>query len=550
MPSRTPAKARPRSPLKGCSQNLRDAKSIGVVDPAQQIEVTVLLRSRTKLPRLRSNSQPRKTRSHLSQAGFGRHYSASAADIAKIRTFAARHNLAVVESAPHCRTLVLAGPAKSIAQAFSIEFNNFNHPDGHFFAPTQIPSVPGELKGIVETVLGFQNRCIARRRRLWSAGKRGPSRSMLDLAEAYAFPKDADGSGQTIALIELGGGFRLSDIRAFCSRLNISPPKITTVEVRGTRNHPAPVRDVRKLIDFIHGKCKLSSKEQSSPGIESAQSTVEVTMDIEILAALAPGAHIVVYFSTPDEQGIYHAITQAIHDTVHRPDILSISWGEPEISLSDAYIRAIDEALLTAAHLGITVLASAGDAGALNNSPDRLPTVNFPASSSWCIACGGTTPKPKGKHAREEIVWNSTYHGVKGATGGGISRKFPLPLWQKNARVPLGPTGKPGRGVPDVAGPADPRYGSEFLVAGATLATAGTSAVVPFWAALIARCNQALDTRCGYFNPELYRLAQSGASPLHPVTKGNNDGYRAHKGWNPCTGYGTPHGEDLIRALR
>jgi kumamolisin len=273
-------------------------------------------------------------------------------------------------------------------------------------------------------------------------------------------------------------------------------------------------------------------------------------MDIEIAAALAPGAHIVVYFATPDEQGIYNAITRAIHDEINRPSVLSISFGEPEIALSDTYIRAIDKALLAASQLGITVLASSGDDGALNNSPDKLPTVNFPASSPYCLACGGTTAKPSRPHNKEEIVWNSRHHGIKGATGGGVSRKFPVPTWQRRARVPLGPTGKRGRGVPDIAGPADPRYGCEILVAGTTCTAAGTSAVAPLWAALIARCNQALSTRCGHLNPLLYRLAHRGSPAFKPVTKGHNDVYYATEGWNPCAGHGTLHGEHLLTHLR
>jgi kumamolisin len=406
------------------------------------------------------------------------------------------------------------------------------------------------LKDIVEAVLGLHNRPSARRHRLLPAARRNIRRSIRDLAETYAFPKDTDGTGQTIGLIELGGGFNPEDIAEYCAHLGVPTPRLTAVNVRSGANRPAHPDDIRHLVQTVNGKLKLSAAEMTSSAIGAAQATIEVTMDIEIVAALAPGAHIVVYFATPDEQGIYNALTHAIHDTQHRPGVISISWGEPEIALSDAYIHAIDRALLAAAHLGITVFASSGDAGALNNSPDKLPAVNFPASSPHCIACGGTTAKPSKLQPTEEIVWNSSHYGFKGITGGGVSRKFSVPHWQQDAGVPLGPTGKPGRGVPDLAGPADPRYGCELLIAGCTFSSAGTSAVAPLWAALIARCNQALTRRCGHLNSFLYSLARNGTPALRAITKGHNDVYFAKPGWNPCAGHGTLHGEHLLNHLK
>ena len=545
MPTRraTPA-SKGRARLKGWEHtHLKGAKPIKSSSAADPLEITLVLRPRKAIP-----SQSPK---HLTHKKFESQHRANATDVARIRKFAAAHNLTVAHDASHRRVIVLTGPTQAVAQAFDIDFAHFHHPRASYFAPSRGPSVPAELKDIVEAVFGLNSRPTARRRRLWSTARpKQTSCSILELAEAYSFPKGTDGTGQTIGLIELGGGFNPADVEDFCARLGIPAPRITVVGVKGGANHPAPPRDVRRLLDFVNGKRTLSAKQQNSNAIAAAQCTVEATMDIEIVAALTPGAHIVVYFATPDEQGIYNAITRAIHDEQNRPSVLSISFGEPEIALSDAYIHAIDKALLAASHLGITVLASSGDAGALNNSPDDLPAVNFPASSPYCLACGGTTAKLSNLQTKEEIVWNSRYHGIKGATGGGVSRKFPVPPWQRKTRVPLGPTGKRGRGVPDIAGPADPRYGCEILVAGTTCTSAGTSAVVPLWAALITRCNQALSTRCGHLNPLLYRLAHRGAPIFKPVTRGNNDFYHATKGWNPCAGHGTLHGEHLLSHLR
>lgn len=512
------------------------------------LEITIVLRPRKTIP---TSAPASRNPKYLTHKTFESQHRASVPDVARIRKFAAAHNLTIAHDASHRRVIVLSGSAQAFAQAFDVDFTHYHHPRASYFAPSRRPSIPAELKDIVEAVFGLSDQPTARRQSVWKAAKpQGTPRSILELARTYAFPEDADGTGQTIGLIELGGGFNPADVDEFCVRLGIPTPRITVVGVKGGANQPAPPRDVRRLLDFVNGKRTLSAKQQSSAAIEAAQCTVEATMDVEIAAALAPGAHIVVYFATPDEQGIYNAITRAIHDEINRPSVLSISFGEPEIALSDSYIYAIHKALLAASHLGITVLASSGDEGALNNSPDKLPAVNFPASSPYCLACGGTTAKPSGRNDKEEIVWNSRHHGIKGVTGGGISRKFAVPTWQRQARVPLGPTGKRGRGVPDIAGPADPRYGCDILVAGTTCTSAGTSAVAPLWAALIARCNQALSTRCGHLNPLLYRLAHSGAPAFKPVTKGHNDVYQATEGWNPCAGHGTLHGEHLLAHLK
>lgn len=537
--------------------HFEEANHAGAIDPDQPLELTLLLTRRKPLTL---------SRRQLTRDDIELHYSVAPADAARVRAFAKRHGLTYTPHIRHHATATLTGPAHAIAKAFRINLAHFDHPDCRYLAPTNTPTIPSSIEPVVEAIFGLQTRPAARRIPIRTPHPT-TTLTLPQLAEIYSFPQNTDGAGQTIGLIELGGGFRLSDIRAFCRAHNLPTPRITAVELNA-HNSPASPAQVRKLLDFVAGRIELTPKQQQSSAIEAAQATVEVTMDIEILAALAPAAHIVVYFSSSDEQGFYRAITHAIHDPVHRPDVLSISWGEPETAVSRTWLRSVDDAFRTAARLGITVLASSGDAGALNNSPDNLPAVNFPASSPFAIACGGTTPLSH-KRTREEIVWNDKLNGISGATGGGVSRHFPLPSWQRNSGVPLGPTGKRGRGVPDVAGPADPRHGAPMLIAGTTCATAGTSAVVPLWAALVARINQSLGGRIGHLNPFLYHLAEThepgqpavtssvqisaSAAPrrtFQPVTRGNNGVYKARRGWNPCAGHGTLYGEPLLRNLR
>jgi kumamolisin len=144
-------------------------------------------------------------------------------------------------------------------------------------------------------------------------------------------------------------------------------------------------------------------------------------------------------------------------------------------------------------------------------------------------------------------VWNDLAQG-EGASGGGVSDEFPLPAFQTGAGVPAAPNGAPGRGVPDVAGDADPETGYAVVVDGSAAVLGGTSAVAPLWAALLARYAEAVGKPLGYVNPLLYSaVARPG---FRPITSGSNGGYSAGPGWNPCTGLGSPRGATLLAALQ
>ena len=172
--------------------------------------------------------------------------------------------------------------------------------------------------------------------------------------------------------------------------------------------------------------------------------------------------------------------------------------------------------------------------------------VDFPASSPHVLACGGTRVESSAGALTGEVVWNGGASG--GATGGGVSDVFGLPDYQTTAKVPVSvnPTHAKGRGVPDVAGDADPATGYQVRVDGHDVVYGGTSAVAPLWAALIAMINQARGTPVGYLNPTLY---QAAAHACRDVTSGTNGAYRARTGWDPCTGLGSPDGAALLKVL-
>jgi kumamolisin len=206
----------------------------------------------------------------------------------------------------------------------------------------------------------------------------------------------------------------------------------------------------------------------------------------------------------------------------------------------------MDDAFQAAATLGITVCVASGDNGSSDGVTDGGNHVDFPASSPFALACGGTRLAGSGAKISAESVWNDGASG--GASGGGVSAQFPLPAWQANlvAVTAAGDsTALNMRGVPDVCGDADPQSGYNVRVDGTDTVIGGTSAVAPLWAALIARINQSAKNAAGYINPKLYQNPQA----LRDITQGNNGNFSAEPGWDACTGLGSPNGATLPGAL-
>jgi kumamolisin len=275
----------------------------------------------------------------------------------------------------------------------------------------------------------------------------------------------------------------------------------------------------------------------------------------------------VVYFApNSGDQGFVDAISAAAHATP-TPIAISISWGQSEDSWTAQGRAAMDQAMADAAALGITVCAAAGDNGSGDAVNDGRAHVDFPASSPYALGCGGTKllADPATGQVSSEVVWNETAAN-EGAGGGGVSDQYALPSWQANAGVPpkveapgaahhrrhghAGTSG--GRGVPDVAGNADPTTGYQIYSGGKAQVVGGTSAVAPLWAALVARLAEATGKRFGLLQTLLYEGVSPGAgvAGLRDITSGNNGAYSAGPGWDACTGLGVPDGEALLERLK
>lgn len=508
--------------LRGSVRDRFFGKDAGAPDPDQEIVVMLHLRRRKEL----DHTAIATTGGFLSRIELANEYGAAPNDIDLVVDFAHHFGLYPLEVNPGKRIVTVRGATRAICAAFNIQMQlrDFNGKLLHaHLGPLFLPS---ELDGIVTGVFGLDNRPQARPHFRLSDNHLS---SILkpnafdgnQLASIYDFPV-SDGKGETIALIELGGGYIDADIKAFFADLNLPAPSVSSVSVDGGNNTP--------LID--------------------TGADTEVALDIEVAGAAASGSAIVAYFAHNTDSGFLQAILAAVHDSTNKPSIISISWGGAESTWTAQQMTAMDEAFQSAAAVGISVFAAAGDDGANDNVNDGKAHVDFPSSSPFVTACGGTK-LILSNGARQESVWND---GNGSATGGGISDFFPLPQYQKQLAMPANlATNFLGRGLPDMAAAGDPDTGYAVLVDGIWQIVGGTSAVAPLMAGLMARINSLTGQTHGSINTKLYHAnADNG---FNDITQGNNSvdgvtGYAASVGWDPVSGWGSPGGAGLLRLLQ
>ena len=524
---------------------VRNARVVDERPSDEEITVTIRVRRRRALPQ--------KITRQLTYAEYAARYGASESDLDKVAAFAASVRLNVIERDAAKRKIAVRGNVTDVQAAFGTRLRTYAAQSGEYRGREGSLSVPSSLAKIVTGVFGLDNRRVAKphfratklsANEIVGAGAAAAPQLVAhalgtiafkptELAHRYGFPSKATGKGQTIAILELGGGFRPSELKTYFKSIGVKPPVVDVATFPGSG----------------------TNKPGTDP-FASNNPDIEVMLDIEIAAAIAPGARTIVYFA-PNASGhsFITVLAAAIHDAHNKPSVISISWGGAENTSAPQFEHDMNDLLETAAHLGITVCVASGDNGSADFALDEWDGrahVDFPASSPFALACGGTRIQPNA--TPDEIVWHP---GPNDGTGGGVSSIFARPDYQKNVNVPKrkNPAGPARRGVPDVAGDAAQESGYRVLCDGQTFpdaangvaAVGGTSAVAPLWAGLIARLNEALGKRVGFIHPMLYRLA--GSPAFGDIRKGNNGDYKAAKGWDPCTGLGVPNGQALLAAL-
>ena len=277
-----------------------------------------------------------------------------------------------------------------------MSLKTYAYPRGTYRGRTGSVQIPAELAPVIEGVFGLDNRPVAKRHSPQAHAATDGARPFTgaELAQIYNFPAGFDGTGQTIGIIELGGGYQPSDLTTYFSGLGLATPTVIPVSVDGGTNAPTTAHS----------------------------SDAEVALDIQVAGAAAPGARIVVYFAPNDaaSNGFLDAITKAVHDTENSPSVISISWGARESIPTTSFQTQFDSALQAAALLGITVCIAAGDDGAADEGPkkwDGKAHVDFPSASPFALSCGGTRLITANGMITAESVWNQNQADVSANAG-------------------------------------------------------------------------------------------------------------------------------------
>jgi kumamolisin len=506
-------------PLPGSERRVtRGARRLRAADPEERVEITIVIRRENPLP-APTRGGPAVRRRHLSRSEFAARHGASTDDVERILAFSRQHGLTVADVNLPARTIKISGTVGQLSAAFRVTLDVYEHPYGLYRGRTGPVSVPDELEPIIEAVLGLDNRPQFKPHFVHHAAGALSAFTPPQVARMYHFPA-FDGTGQTIGIIELGGGFKRSDLNTYFAGLGLSTPSIHSTLVDGAANSP--------------------DGDHNGPD-------AEVMLDIEVAGAVAPGAAIRVYFGPNSERGFLDAVSAAVHDEEHHPSVISISWGSSEKGATTQAMLAMDAVFADAAALGVTICVASGDDGSNDREDDGRAHADFPASSPFVLALGGTRlTSADAVTIDTETVWNAN----GSATGGGVSEVFAIPEWQIGVGVPpsVNPEHFVGRGLPDAAGNADPNTGYSVRVDGTDFPIGGTSAVAPLWAGLIASINQYLGFTIGFLNPLLYSDV-SIQNTFRDIRHGNNGSYSATTGWDACTGWGTPDGARLLELL-
>lgn len=520
-----------------------NATPVGAVDPKEKIVVTIGLRG-PKLP-----SADEYVGQTLTPAELGAKFGASQEDADQVGKSLKKYGLNVDSVSLETRSMSVSGTAAQIEAAFKPGLEIMRSVrDGQYRGRTGTIQIPAELKGIVTGVFGLDQRRMARRKS--EAARPGGHPASLspvtpsDLEQRYNFPP-GDGAGQSIAIAEFGGGYFDSDTTAYCNKFKRPVPNVQAISV------DAPAYTLEQVL-------ALPPQQRRQVLGES----MEVMMDVEIIAGLCPNANIFVYFSSFDERGWVDLLNTVI---TARPVALSCSWGlaEDDPNWSAGAVSAINDRLNAARLLGITICVSSGDDGSGDQIDDGAAHIDFPASSPNTLGVGGTMLTKSGATINEVTWWEAPGQraGGGGATGGGVSTLFPRPSWQKVKVKSLNPGSIDGRVVPDIAALSGPPL-YDLIFVGKDAPNGGTSASAPLWAALSARINAKLPAakQQRFLTPLLYQNGSGGRpvgkSSMRDITVGNNasspepgKGYKAGPGFDAVTGWGVPDGVKLLNAL-
>jgi subtilase family serine protease len=539
-------------------------------------------------------------RKFITAQQFASLYGQTPAAVAQVVSFLQSKGFTITQV--HANNLLVSaqGTNAQIAAAFGTTVHNYSLLGVAYQGPATKPVIPAALASIVSNVAGISNKSNFLKHTAVvpntgalagdvkpsaSIGNAPGSYTVTDLAAKYninpLYAKGLSGAGKTIGIATLAG-YNQSDAYAYWSQLglSVSPTRITDIKVDG-----GPLA-------------------KDGPGSEGSG---ETTLDVEQSGGVAPGANVRVYLAPNTDAGFIDVFSKAINEDL--VDVLSVSWGSPEIVYDTDTLSVYHGIFEQAAAQGIPVIAAAGDAGAfdINRSYTypactTLLSVDFPAADPFVLAAGGTTLPNTVQHkfgpvtVTTERAWGwdylknyiVTYYGsdlyyadyytVGG--GGGVSVNYALPSYQtgltgvqKSASAQSllcspaflkasgtayqdlidMPAGVAGRNLPDVSLNADPYSGYAVYQGGWATGSGGTSFVAPQLNGILTLISSGLSGRVGQINPQLYaafkKYGYGTGSPFKAITVGDNEYYNAAASYNPATGLGSLDVSALAKVL-
>jgi kumamolisin len=521
---------------------------------------------------------PLAQRRYLTQDEFARQFGTSSDDLAKLQAFAQEYGFQVTGANRATRTFDFTTTVGQLEQAIGADIIAYDDADDvRQTGYTGSLYVPRNIADAVDSLFGIETPGVPPPEPIPPSYPSTPAYYSPQVAAAYDYPEAPDGQapgqGLSIGILELGGGFNAaqqSTVAAYLAAQGITTPP--TINVVGS---------------------------STDAGTHRNDPNVEVMLDIEVLASILPAADFTMYFQDNNNGDFVDLIKDASFDPVNHPSILSLSWGGPDIDAPPMYVRAMDQAILDAAAIGVTLFVAAGDDGSSDGVSAGYTYTDYPASSPYSVAVGGTTLAIQNGAWSGETAWNETaitdgffsfYNSVSGgSSGGGVSGLTPTPPYQTDAGLTINSVNPPGvldvfsgtgRGVPDVSADADPLTGYNVWVPDDSsgvirkFPVGGTSAATPMWAALAGLIEQNTGARLGWFTPVIYQIGVDNATnqAFHDITQGDNVtsnqeldpypgtvtgvllptylGYTTTTGFDLVTGWGSPQGSNLLAAIR
>src|SRR5216684_3822094 len=502
------------------------AHMVGPAGAQQQLNLSIglQLRNQSELTSLLGDlNNPYSSRYHhyLTPQEFVDQFGPSADQVQQVKDYLQQQGLAITSVSPNGLLIDATTTVAQAESAFQVTINNYVLGANTFFANANPPVIPGSLSSIIASIGGLDN--SVKMHPLYHLS--GP---------AHSKPKATFGTHPKASPHAAQSGFGPSDlsgdITQYLQNYSLGTPSISNV-----------------LIDGFNGSAGAGA--------------IEVELDIEVVAAMAPKAAQIVYMGPNTTQGVNDTYNQIVTDK--KAQIATISWGECESQSGNAELQTLDNILSQGSAEGIAIYAASGDSGAYDCNDTNL-AVDSPAGDPNITGVGGTNLQLTNGAYGSESVWSNpsdTQRSPQGAGGGGgLSSFFKEASWQTGPGV-QNQYSNGNREVPDVSADADPATGySMYCTAAAAgcpssgwIVVGGTSGAAPLWAGSTALINEYLQkqqkSRLGFANPVLYGLqnAQQPFPPFHDVTSGTNLYYPATTGYDEASGWGSPDIYNIAR---